>query len=847
MAVQAFWYRLRELNKHIEWLPGSEPVLTDNQVKQAFYDAMPETWKDRYVHSGSSFEGSTMAQVVKYFRDQESNANKRQQENDKFQKRSHGHRRQNGRGRNGNYNPSKANNGKDQKSLDKDKDKKVSFNSSTKRSRISDDAPCPVHPGAGHKWSQCRSNAYNKDRSASNKKAKPNETQSHVAVATGLKVDTHVVALNDPKDTLYSNGTFTPDSYVNYASLELTSHSHHLDDCFLIEQDLPDPESYMSIMESFVMHNEDKFSTGDDNNISNVIVNPMKAVRLRPIGIMIARKIQNHESKLPLRVLFDPGSDTTLINQRCLPQGCNPRTVAPTYIGGVHVSKPSTKEVLLTDVSLPEFSSSIRLPGPIRATVFNNEGCMYDLILGLDVLTVIKMDVNLPTETVIWNDKAIPFRSKEHFQASTYVQSLAASMQDDPFEEEEAKEAGYKSTKILHSKYETVDPEDVAQQQNHLTFVQKKQLGALLSKYTKLFSGKLGCYPHRKVKLELKDGAKPYSCRPYPVPRHHEQVFKDELKRLCDAGVLSPCGASEWLSPTFLIPKKDGRVRWITDFQALNKVIKRKVYNLPKIQDILSKRNGYQYFSKIDISMHYYTFELDESSKNLCTICTPFGNYRYNRLAMGVSQSPDIAQEIMEDLFRRLEETDVYIDDVGVFNDTWESHLTSLDKVLTILQDNNFTVNPLKCEWGVKETDWLGYWLTPTGLKPWKKKIDAILAIKPPQTVKQLRAFLGAVNFYRDMYPKRSHILAPLTKLSGGKGQLNWTPECQTAFDAMKALLAKDAFLRYPDHNKPFHIYCDASDIQLGAAIFQDGMPGECGKLHFCAKMLDCSRQVTFK
>jgi hypothetical protein len=168
--------------------------------------------------------------------------------------------------------------------------------------------------------------------------------------------------------------------------------------------------------------------------------------------------------------------------------------------------------------------------------------------------------------------------------------------------------------------------------------------------------------------------------------------------------------------------------------------------------------------------MHYYTFQLDESSKNLCTICTPFDNYHYNRLAMmGVSQSPDVAQEIMEDLFHRLEETDVYINDVGVFNNTWESHLTSLDKVLTILQDSNFTVNQSKCEWGIKETDWLGYWLTPTGLKPWKKKIDAIFAINPPKTVKQLRSFLGAVNFYRDMYPKRSHILGPLTKLTGSK------------------------------------------------------------------------------
>ena len=355
-----------------------------------------------------------------------------------------------------------------------------------------------------------------------------------------------------------------------------------------------------------------------------------------------------------------------------------------------------------------------------------------------------------------------------------------------------------------------------------MTAEQQNELKQLFRKYTKLFSGKLGKYPHRKIHLDVKPGAVPKTCRPYPVPKHHEQVFKDELDRLCAAGVLSRTGASVWLSPTFLIPKKDGRVRWITDFRELNKVIKRRVYNLPKIQEILTKRKGYRFFTKIDISMHYYTFELDEESKNLCTICTPFGNYKYNRLAMGINQSPDIAQEIMEDLFCHMDEVDNYIDDVGCFNNDWQSHLQSLDKVLNILQDNNFTVNPFKCERAVQESDWLGYWLTPTGLKPWKKKINAILDIQRPQTAKQLRSFLGAVNFYRNMYPKRSHILAPLTALSGKKGIIPRTDECQKAFDQIKALLAQEAFLQYPDHNQPCDIYADASDLQLGAAIFQN-------------------------
>jgi RNase H-like domain found in reverse transcriptase/Reverse transcriptase (RNA-dependent DNA polymerase) len=223
--------------------------------------------------------------------------------------------------------------------------------------------------------------------------------------------------------------------------------------------------------------------------------------------------------------------------------------------------------------------------------------------------------------------------------------------------------------------------------------------------------------------------------------------------------------------------------------------------------------------------MQYYTFELDDASKELCRICTPFGNYQYNCLPMGISQAPDISQEIMEDLFRNFNEVDVYSDNIRVFSNDWDTHCVLLTCILNVLEVNNFTVNPHKCEWAVQETDWLGYWLTPTGLKPWTKRIAAILAMQRPRTVTQLRSFIGAVNFYRDMFPQRSHTLAPLTSLPKGKGKLTWTPACQQAFEAIKALLAKDAFLWYPDHNKRFDIFCNASDFQLGTAILQEGVP----------------------
>ena len=236
----------------------------------------------------------------------------------------------------------------------------------------------------------------------------------------------------------------------------------------------------------------------------------------------------------------------------------------------------------------------------------------------------------------------------------------------------------------------------------------------------------------------------------------------------------------------------------------------------------MAKHTGYQYLSKIDISMQYYTFELDKESRNLCTIVTPFGLYRY---VMGVLELPDIAQEFMANLLQDLlEEIVVYIDDILVTNHSWSSHLHLLDQVLAHLEDVGFLVNPLKCKWAVKEMDFLGCWMTPTGIKPWKKKVDTILRMEWPTNQTQLQSFLGMVNYYHDMWPRWTHILASLTDLTGKK-KFQWNKEQDETFKQMKAFIATDAVLAYLNHNKPFEIETDSSDYQLGGVIKQNRRP----------------------
>ena len=134
-------------------------------------------------------------------------------------------------------------------------------------------------------------------------------------------------------------------------------------------------------------------------------------------------------------------------------------------------------------------------------------------------------------------------------------------------------------------------------------------------------------------------------------------------------------------------------------------------------------------------------------------IATPFGLYCYCQLPMGVSEAPDIATEIMHIIFSDMDNVEFHMDDISCFSDSWEEHLGLLEEVLCCLESVRFTINPLKCEWAVSVTDFLGHWLTPTGIKPRKKKIDAILCMKPCWNIKELHAFLCMVNYYHDMWP----------------------------------------------------------------------------------------------
>ena len=449
----------------------------------------------------------------------------------------------------------------------------------------------------------------------------------------------------------------------------------------------------------------------------------------------------------------------------------------------------------------------------------------YDMIIGRDLLKALKMIIDFKHDVIKWEDSQIPMNRTK--LAGNNRKQLNAIFQL-ATEPKTVRQATARVTKILDAHYKQANLAEVVEKHcSHLSKERRNKILQVLKQYEDLFDGTLGDFQTEPIHLELKEGTKPKHHRSFPVPKIHEETLKKELVRLCKIGVLKKCSNSVWASPTFIIPKKNGTVRFISDFRFVNKCLIRKPYPIPKISDVLQKIEGITYATSLDLNMGYYTLRLDPDAQKICTIITPWGKYQYLWLPMGVNVSPDVFQDKMANLMEGLEFVRTYLDDLLVIcNTTFEEHLSQLTTVLRRLRRAGLKVNAEKSFFFAPEIEYLGYMLTKEGVKPVQKKIQAVLDLQAPTTLKQLRSLLGMVQFYRDMWKRRSHILAPLTDLVGkGKKKFTWTNEHQKAFDDMKAVMAKETILNYPKFDQCFDIHTDASNRQLGAVISQNGKP----------------------
>lgn len=600
-------------------------------------------------------------------------------------------------------------------------------------------------------------------------------------------------------------------------------------------------------------------SKGDSNSDTNSLLNknalPIKIVardthsltnKVRKgngacanvVALPLFNQKRNNNYGRPYRVLLDSGSDGDILFVRKDTNDCVPykKRYSPQKwrtSNGTFVTNKVGDDL---DFCFPEFSDSRTVK--VKPDIFELEKSAdppaYDMILGIHTLVKLGVILDFHTQSITIDGQTLPMRSMH----SLKDYSKLCKQMEKYKEPASTRDATKRAVRILDAKYEKADlPKVVQETCEHLTTSQRNKLLKLLLEHEELFDGTLGDWQDDPVSFRLKPGATPYHGRAFPIPKIHLETLKKEVERLVQIGVLKRQPQSEWASPTFIIPKSNGTVRFISDFREVNKRIVRTPFPIPKIATILQEMEGFTYATALDLNMGYYTIRLDGDAQKICTIILPWGKYSYLRLPMGVAGSPDIFQERMTSLMDTLDYIRVYIDDLLILSKgDFDDHLAKLREVLSRLQGAKLRVNAAKSIFGSDEIEYLGYVLTRDGIRPQRKKVSAILAIEPPKNVKDLRKFLGMVQYYRDVWEKRSHLLAPLSDLVAECGHTKetkkkgtkkrpwyWNESHQKSFDAVKAAIARDVLLAYPNYDEVFEIYTDASTRQLGAVITQNG------------------------
>jgi hypothetical protein len=152
----------------------------------------------------------------------------------------------------------------------------------------------------------------------------------------------------------------------------------------------------------------------------------------------------------------------------------------------------------------------------------------------------------------------------------------------------------------------------------------------------------------------------PYHGQAFPVPKMHKDTLIKEVERLVKLGLLERQPSLEWARPSFIIPKKNRTVCFLSNFWEVNKrLITRKPFPIPTLSRVLQELEGFTFAMALDLNMGYYTIRLDPNASRICTIIFPWGKYSYKRLLMGIAGSPDIFQSKMSELMEDLEYVDI--------------------------------------------------------------------------------------------------------------------------------------------------------------------------------------------
>ena len=349
---------------------------------------------------------------------------------------------------------------------------------------------------------------------------------------------------------------------------------------------------------------------------------------------------------------------------------------------------------------------------------------------------------------------------------------------------------------------------------------QKSEAMCMLKEYPDVLTPNPGCTNALEHNITVTSPI-PTRAKHYPVPCHLKTDFNKEVDSLIEQGFIVPSN-SPYSSPPLLLRKEDGSIRLCVDFRELNGITEFDAEPPCIIEEELDKFHNAKYFTELDIAKAYYQIKLTDRSRKFTAFPTYRGLMEWTRMPFGLVTAVASYIRLMRIVLNGVQNVAFYFDNIFIYSETWESHMTTVRTVLDKLREHGLTAKPKKCNVGFDTIDYLGFRVGKGVICTQESKVERLLKFERPESKRLLRSFLGLFSFYRKFVKNPAELSSSLNQMLKGKSEkLEWTKQAELDFENIKIALASKPILKLPDPTKTFILRTDASAVGLGCILLQ--------------------------